>query len=138
MSKMKYYKQAEILFLQDNLSIDKISKRLGISRRTIFYWKEKFEWDRKKSEMIADKEGLAKNLRDFVDKLMEKLASDMQAKKPVNQSEFYSLINLLKYLPEAQKYDLAINASLESPTKKEITPETIRMIEREILGIKYE
>ncbi len=43
MSKMKYYKQAETLFLQDNLSVDEICKNLNVSRRTIFYWRNKFE-----------------------------------------------------------------------------------------------
>ena len=33
---MKYYKQAETLFLQENLSIDEICKNLNVSRRTIF------------------------------------------------------------------------------------------------------
>jgi len=48
MSKMKYYKQAETMFLQDNLSIYEICKNLNVSRRTIFYWRTKYEWDRKK------------------------------------------------------------------------------------------
>lgn len=48
MSKMKYYKQAETLFLQDNLAIDEICKKLNVSRRTIFYWRTKYECDRKK------------------------------------------------------------------------------------------
>ena len=63
MSKMKYYKQAETLFSQDNLSIDEICKNLNDSRRTIFYWRTKYEWDRKKAEKLANKEDFSKNCR---------------------------------------------------------------------------
>lgn len=68
MSKMKYYKHAETLFLQDNLSVDEICKNLNVSRRTLFYWREKYEWDKKKLRSLRKKrlfqkscKGLLKN-----------------------------------------------------------------------------
>ena len=97
MSKMKYYNQAEALFLQDNLSVDEICKNLNVSRRTLFYWRTKYEWDRKKAEKLANKEGFSKELQSFTEKLMAKLTMDMQNNQPVNQSEYYTLTNLLKY-----------------------------------------
>ena len=96
MSKMKYYKHAETLFLQDNLSVDDICKNLNVSRRTIFYWRTKYEWDRKKAEKLATKENFSRELQSFAEKLMAKITTDMQNKKPVNQSEFYTLTNLHK------------------------------------------
>lgn len=81
MSKMKYYKQAETLFSQDNLSIGEICKNLNVSRRTIFYWRTKYEWDRKNAEKLANKEDFSKELQCFVEKLMAKLTMDMQNKK---------------------------------------------------------
>ena len=81
MSKMKYYKHAETLFLQDNLSVDEICKNLNVSRRTLFYWREKYEWDKKKAAMFAKKEAFSKELQGFVEKLMAKITTDMQNKK---------------------------------------------------------
>ena len=106
MSKMKYYKQAETLFLQDGLSVDEICKTLNVSRRTIFYWHGKYEWDRKLAEKLATKKNFSKELQSFTEKLMAKITTDMQNKKPVNQSEFYTLTNLLKYLPDVAKFEL--------------------------------
>ena len=87
---MKYYKHAETLFLQDNLSVDEICKNLNVSRRTLFYWREKYEWDKKKAAKFAKKEAFSKELQGFVEKLMVKITTDMQNKKPVNQSEYYT------------------------------------------------
>lgn len=45
----------------------------------------------KKAEKLANKEDFSKELHGFVEKLMAKLTMDMQNKKPVNQSEYYTL-----------------------------------------------
>ena len=132
---MKYYNQAEALFLQDNLSVDEICKNLNVSRRTIFYWRTKYEWDRKKAENLANKEGFSKELQGFVEKLMAKITMDMQNKKPVNQSEFYTLTNLLKYLPDLVKIELKEQTQTPKPTGQ-LSEDFIKQIEKEFLGME--
>lgn len=135
MSKMKYYKQSETLFLQDNLSIDEICKNLNVSRRTIFYWRTKCEWDRKKTEKLANKEDFSKELQGFVEKLMAKLTMDMQNKKPVNQSEYYTLTNLLKYLPDLVKMELKQQTETPKPSGQ-LSEDFVKQIEKEFFGIE--
>ena len=132
---MKYYKHAETLFLQDNLSIDEICKNLNVSRRTLFYWRTKYEWDRKKAEKLANKEGFAKELQSFTEKLMAKLTMDMQNKKPVNQSEYYTLTNLLKYLPELVKNELKEQTQTPKPTGQ-LSEDFVKQIEKEFFGLE--
>ena len=131
---MKYYKHAETLFLQDNLSIDEICKNLNVSRRTLFYWRTKFEWDIKKAERLATKDNFSKELQSFTEKLMAKLTMDMQNKKPVNQSEYYTLTNLLKYLPELVKIELKQQTETPKPTGQ-LSEDFVKQIEKEFFGI---
>ena len=135
MSKMKYYKQAETLFLQDNLSVDEICKNLNVSRRTLFYWREKYEWDKKKAAKFAKKEAFSKELQGFVEKLMAKITTDMQNKKTVNQSEFYTLTNLLKYLPDLVKIELKEQAQTPKPTGQ-LSADFVKQIEKEFFGME--
>lgn len=132
---MKYYKQAETLFLQDNLSIDEICKNLNVSRRTIFYWRTKHEWNRKKAEKLANKEDFSKELQGFVEKLMAKLTMDMQNKKPVNQSEYYTLTNLLKYLPDLVKMEFKQQTETPKPSGQ-LSEDFVKQIEKEFFGIE--
>ena len=132
---MKYYKQAETLFLQDNLSVDDICKNLNVSRRTLFYWRTKYEWDKKKAENLANKEGFSKELQSFTEKLMAKLTMDMQNKKPVNQSEFYTLTNLLKYLPDLVKIELKEQTQTPKPTGQ-LSEDFVKQIEKEFFGLE--
>lgn len=135
MSKMKYYKHAETLFLQDNLSVDEICKILNVSRRTLFYWREKYEWDKKKAAKFAKKEAFSKELQGFVEKLMAKITADMQNKKPVNQSEIYTLTNLLKYLPDLVKIELKEQTQTTKPTGQ-LSEDFIKQIEKEFFGME--
>lgn len=48
MTKMKDYKQAEKMYIYDKILFEEIGHKLNLSRRTLFYWKKKFEWDRKR------------------------------------------------------------------------------------------
>ena len=135
MSKMKYYKQAETLFLQDGLSVDEICKTLNVSRRTLFYWREKYEWDRKRVEKLATQENFSKELQSFAEKLMAKLTTDMQNKKPVNQSEYYTLTNLLKYLPDLVKLEVKEQIQTPKPTGQ-LSEDFVKQIEKEFFGIE--
>ena len=46
MSKMRLFKEAERLYLDEKLTPGEIAMQLDISRRTIFYSKKKYEWDK--------------------------------------------------------------------------------------------
>ena len=43
MTKMKDYKQAEKMYIYDKTPLEEIGAKLNISRRTLFYWKKKYE-----------------------------------------------------------------------------------------------
>ena len=43
MTKMKYYKQAEKMYIYDKIPLEEIGIKLNISRRTLLYWKKKYE-----------------------------------------------------------------------------------------------
>ena len=135
MSKMKYYKHAETLFLQDNLSVDEICKNLNVSRRTLFYWREKYEWEKKKAAKFAKKEAFSKELQGFVEKLMAKITTDMQNKKTVNQSEFYTLTNLLKYVPDLVKLEIKEHTQTPKHTGQ-LSEDFVKQIEKEFFGME--
>ena len=132
MSKMKLFKQAEQMYLK-GLSVSEISLQLGIAKRTLFYWKKQYDWDKKRQEAMYDKTLFKEDLQKFVQKLMARIANSKQQEIPISQAEYYSLVNILKLFPELKE--------LETPNKtpqakKELSPDFIRQIEREILGIE--
>ena len=132
MSKMKLFKQAEQMYLK-GLTVSEISLELGIAKRTLFYWKKEYDWDKKRKESMYDKSRFKEDLQKFAQKLMEKIANSNKTNSQINQAEYYSLVNILNFLPELKEN----NTQTETPQiKTELSPDFIRQIEREILGIE--
>lgn len=132
MSKMKLFKQAEQMYLK-GLTVCEISLELGIAKRTLFYWKKQYDWDKKRKESMYDRAQFKDDLQKFAKKLMDKIANSNKSNNQINQAEYYSLVNILNFLPELKEN----NTQNETPQiKPELSPDFIRQIEREILGIE--
>ena len=132
MSKMKLFKQAEQMFLKGS-TISEISQELGIAKRTLFYWKKQYDWDKKRKESMYDKSQFKEDLQKFAQKLMDKITNSNKTNSQISQAEYYSLVNILNFLPELKEN----NTQNETPQiKTELSTDFIRQIEREILGIE--
>lgn len=133
MSKIKLFKQAEQMYLKGS-TVSEISLELGIAKRTLFYWKKQYDWDKKRKESMYDKTQFKEDLQKFAQKLMARIANSKQQEIQISQAEYYSLVNILKLFPELKEHETPD----ETPqVKKELSSDFIRQIEREILGISY-
>ena len=132
MSKMKLFKQAKQMYLKGS-TVNEISLELGIAKRTLFYWKKQYDWDKNRKESMYDKSQFKEDLQKFAQKLMDKIANSNKTNSQISQAEYYSLVNILNFLPELKEN----NTQTETPQiKTELSPDFIRQIEREILGIE--
>lgn len=132
MSKMKLFKQAEQMYLKGS-TVSEISLELGIAKRTLFYWKKQYDWNKKRKESEYYKSQFKEDLQKFAQKLMDKIANSNKTNSQISQAEYYSLVNILNFLPELKEN----NTQNETPQiKTELSPDFIRQIEREILGIE--
>ena len=104
MSKMKLFKQAEQMYLKGS-TVCKISLELGIAKRTLFYWKKQYDWDKKRKESMYDKSQFKEDLQKFAQKLMNRIANSKQQEIPISQAEYYSLVNILKLFPELKEFE---------------------------------
>lgn len=136
MTKMKYCKQAEKKYIYEKQPLDVIGAKLNISRRTLFYWKKKYEWNRKRFEAERNQEIFSNELFDFAKKLMQKISDDIDNSIHTPQSEIYSLMNILKNLPQVSQYENSYQKSKQPKTTGQLTPEFIEQIEREVLGLE--
>ena len=73
MTKLDKLKQAEHMYIYDNQPLDVIGTKLDISRRTLFYWKKEYEWDKKRFEKDREHELFNRELLNFAQKIMDKI-----------------------------------------------------------------
>jgi len=89
MSKMKYYNEAERLYVEDKMTVDEIAIQLNISRRTLFYWKKKYDWDKKIFKKGREQELFNRELLNFAQKIMDKISNDIDNNQQTPQAEMY-------------------------------------------------
>lgn len=136
MTKMKNYQQAEKMYIYDKIPLEEIGIKLNISRRTLFYWKKKYELDRKRFEAEQNQKIFSKELLGFARKLMQKISKDMDNKTPTPQSEIYSLMKILKNIPQVKQYENSNQKSKQPKPTGQLTSEIIEQIERDVLGFE--
>lgn len=70
-------KQAEHLYVYEQQPLDVIGTKLDLSRRTLFYWKKEYEWDRKRFEKCREQKLFNRELLNFAQKIMDKISNDI-------------------------------------------------------------
>ncbi len=135
MTKFDKLKQAEHLYVCENQPLDVIGKKLDLSRRTLFYWKKEYDWDKKKFENDREQELFNRELLNFAQKIMDKISSDIDNNQQTPQAEMYSLMNILKNLPQIKQQ---ITEPKQNQKQKTLSPEHFKQIEKELFGIEYE
>ena len=133
MTKLDKLKQAEHLYVCEKQPLDVIGKKLDLSRRTLFYWKKEYEWDKKKFEKGREQELFNRELLNFAQKIMDKISNDIDNNKQTPQAEMYSLMNILKNLPQIKQ---EIPTVKQNQNHKTLSPEHFKQIEKELFGIE--
>ena len=134
MTKLDKLKQAEHLYVYKKQSLDVIGAKLYLSHRTLFYWKKEYEWDKKKFEKGREQELFKRELLNFAQKIMDKISNDIDNNQQTPQAEMYSLMNILKNLPQVKQQ---IPEQKQSSNQKTLSPEHFKQIEKELFGIDF-
>ena len=138
MTKFNKLTQAEHMYIYDKKSLAEIGIELGLSRRILFYWKKEHKWDKKRFEVEHTKYRFSEELLDFARKMMHKISTDIDKNQKTPPPEIYSLINILKEIPLVKQYTDSLQQE-QTPNKKPkgcLSPDIVRQIEREILGME--
>ncbi len=135
MTKLDKLSQAEQMYIYENQPLDLIGKKLDLSRRTLFYWKKEYEWDKKRFENGREQELFNRELINFAQKIMDKISNDIDNNQQTPQAEMYSLMNILKNLPQVKQH---IIETKQNQKPKTLSPEHFKQIEKELFGIEYE
>ena len=133
MTKLDKLKQAEHLYVCEKQPLDVIGKKLDLSRRTLFYWKKEDEWDKKRFEKDREQELFNRELLNFAQKIMDKISNDIDNNQQTPQAEMYSLMNILKNLPQVKRQ---ITESKQNQKQKTLSSEHFKQIEKELFGLE--
>ena len=136
MTKLDKLKQAEHLYVYDKQPLNVIGAKLDLSRRTLFYCKKEYEWDKKRFDIEHNKDRFSEELLEFASKMMNKISADIDNNQKTPPPEIYSLINFLKNIPLVKQYTDSLQYEQKQNFKNFLSPEHFKQIEKELFGIE--
>jgi transposase len=126
MNKMYLATRAKELYKIECLNADEIAKRLGISRRTVFNWVKKFDWKKPPPKPLQLWE-----LQIAATAMLQSLKEDTDGK--YNDKTIKEMFKFFDYVLEEEKKEA--KRKKDNPAPKGLTPERIKEIQRNCLGM---
>ena len=123
------------MYVCEKEPLDVIGTKLDLSRRTLFYWKKAYDWDKKKFEKGREQELFNRELLNFAQKIMDKISNDIDNNQQTPQAEMYSLMNILKNLPQVKQQITEPKQNQKSKKEEYLPEDIVKIVERDILGM---
>jgi len=146
MSKKKfYYAEAQRLYTEEQMTIEEIAIRFHISVRIIKYWKNGNDWTGKRQEFLDSKQTCLQDFDIFVRNMLSDLSEDLDSGRKISGGRFYSFARQMDTLLKFKKAEVDLKKFFEKypdfgrektqETSKTLSPEVIKQIRRDFLGM---
>lgn len=132
-----YNAEAERLYVVEQMGFEEIVSRIPVSLKTLQRWKSQGKWPQKREQYIKSRQAFHDELYEFSRYLMRSIKEDMQNGEQVDQGRFYTFARLLPQITKVKEYEDIISKK-EEKQEKGLSPEIIKLIEEEVLGIRRE
>jgi hypothetical protein len=136
--KAQSYAEAERLYVQEHLGQADIAKRIKVSERTIRAWAAEGKWAERRGTFAEVSGKTHEKLYRLIQSLTDKAIQSCESDGEPSQSQLYFIAKMAPLLLKIQSYEEKEDAAIEPETEKprQLTDDTIRRIEEEILGIR--
>lgn len=122
-----YMEEARRLYVQEGFSLDTIVGMLGknVSRKTLYNWKETYEWDKKRREYVEQTKELHLEIRELVKLTLQNAKANPT---PKNLSSFARAIAAMKVYEGVK----LLEEETTPKERQELTKEIIEKIEKDL------
>lgn len=95
--------EAKRLYIEENVGIAEISKRLDIPEKTLYRWRNDEKWDEEKEDIANTSTNAVKQSYRAAIAAMEKITKDFEAGGTLNSADVQNARMLIKNAKELQK-----------------------------------
>ena len=127
---------AERLYVVDQLTLEEVATQIGVNERTIRRWKNEHKWDLRKEQYVQTKTMFHEELYNFARKLMISIEFDIENNNKVDPGRMFAFTKMLPMINKIKEYEDELANKPDKAENKGITPDFVKLIETEILGMK--
>jgi len=134
--KNQHFYEAEKMYVYHRLSAVEIASRLNLCEKTVRLWSKEGKWADKRNEFLKFDMAFHEEMYQFSRKLMRMIEYDLDNGIKTNASQLYTFAKTLTVISKVKDYEDTV-AKKDKRKRKGLSPEIIRQIEEEILGIEH-
>ena len=128
---------AQRLYVIEQMTIDEVAQKVDVNERTIRRWKTEHNWDLRKEQYVKTKQMFHEELYNFARKLMVSIEYDMDNNEKVDPGRMFAFTKMLPLITKIKEYEDDVSKKgTEDTGSKELSPEFMKAINEEFLGIK--
>ena len=127
---------AERFYVLERMTVKEVAQQVGVNERTVRRWKQEHAWDIKKEQYYNTTSLFHKEMYNFARKLMSSIEYDLDNGNEVNSSRLYTFTKMLPLITKIKDYEENIKNDSNKKESEGITPDFVKLIETEILGMK--
>ncbi len=124
-----YYQEAEHLFVVERLTLKAISKRLGVSTRTLQEWSKQGSWEQRREAFAK----MASSSHEKTHRLYNRWLDRAVNSETLDIDTVYALSKLAPLLKRLEQYESTVAHKTDNAPKG-LSPDTVAAIEERILG----
>lgn len=128
--------QAREMFIVHQITVREISKRLGLSERTVYNWKKEGEWERERSALTSAEQALDAELFELARTMSRGIRKDLEDGKTVDEGRYFAMGRLIESANKARQYSKDAPPQTDAPSMspEQIQAQIVVSIER-MLGL---
>jgi uncharacterized protein YjcR len=133
-----YFSEAERLYVTDHCTVEEIASRLRLNEKTIRNWKAEGDWEGKRKIFLSSQQAFHTELYELTRSLVKSIREDIDAGRDVSASRLYTASKLIPNLIKVKEYEAAAAADKGGADSASagLTPEVVKMIEQQVLGLE--
>ncbi len=134
MKKHLYMAEAERLYVVEQMSMEQIAKRFGVSLRTIQLWAQQGDWRNKRIKHLSSVANVHQELYLLLKRVVHSALSDINEGKKVDATRLNFIRSLAPTLLKLKQYEQQVEQEKQQ-NKEQLTEEMLTAIES-LLNLK--
>lgn len=121
MKKNKYYDKAEKMYVEQFITEVGVSKRIGISDRTVRRWKAEGNWGEKRKEFLNKQTLTNYDMYQLVRQMLDDFNEDVANNQQIDVSRLNKFLNITEEMVKPKTKKLTLEELLNIAIKKQDT-----------------
>lgn len=125
MKKNKYFDKAEKMYVEQFITEVGVSKRIGISDRTVRRWKAEGNWGEKRKEYLNKQILTNYDMYQLVRQMLDDFNEDLANNQQIDVSRLNKFLNITEEMVKPKAKKLTLEELLNIAIKKQDTEENL-------------